>query len=70
MIKRASANQTIIPTNQTSVSNFKDTVELEEFITEHSKTISNVLGVHKLAAGGEAIVYRVDHTGTDEIVVK
>ena len=29
-----------------------------------------MIDVKELARGGEAIVYRVDHTGSDEIVVK
>jgi len=43
---------------------------LEEFLKTYSKTYSNIIGASKLAAGGEAIVYRIEHTGLDEIVAK
>ena len=40
------------------------------YLKEKSRNYQNVLGVNKIAQGGEAIVYRVEHTGLDEIVAK
>lgn len=41
-----------------------------KFISTHSKIYSLILGVSYITHGGEAIVFKVEHTGTDEIVAK
>lgn len=43
---------------------------MQEFAREHSKTLSGILGMKELARGGEAVVYRVEHTGVGELIVK
>ena len=35
-----------------------------------SQVYNNILSVNELARGGEAIVYRLDYIGNDEVVVK
>lgn len=37
---------------------------------KYSKTYPSIIGADELARGGEAVVYRVVHTGLDEIVAK
>ena len=37
---------------------------------EHSRSYPNVIGANFIAKGAESIVYRVEHTETDEIVAK
>lgn len=44
--------------------------ELIEFIRRRSKKYQNLIGLKKIGAGGEAMIFRIEHTGLDEIVVK
>ena len=37
---------------------------------KHSKLYSQIIGVNELARGGESIVFRIDHVGKDEVVIK
>lgn len=39
-------------------------------MNKYSKSYSQIIDATFLAKGGEAIVYRVEHTGSDEIVIK
>jgi hypothetical protein len=47
-----------------------DPKTLAEFLRDYSKTYKNIIECSEIARGGEAIVYRVTHTGLDEIVAK
>lgn len=70
VIKRACSKQTIILTNATEVQTIDDPKILADFLRDYSKTYKNIISCDELARGGEAIVYRVTHTGLDEIVAK
>lgn len=70
LIKRATSRQTMIFTESTQIQPLITMEALEEFLIKNSKTCTQILSIYKLAQGGEAIVYGVDHTGSDEIVVK
>lgn len=49
---------------------FTSLTDLEAFLRQYSRSYSDCLGIDKIAAGGEAIVYRIIHTGVDEVVAK
>jgi hypothetical protein len=70
MIHLAKSKQTIIPTKSTVVQALKSTDEVIDFLRSNSKKLEDVMDVHFLAQGGEATIYRVDHTSPDEIVAK
>ncbi len=40
------------------------------YLDAHSKRYSDVIDVKQLAKGGEAIVFRVEHSNLDEVVAK
>ena len=44
--------------------------EIANFLRKHSKTYRNIIQCSLLAAGGEAWVFKIEHTGLDEIVAK
>ena len=48
----------------------RDNETVYEYIKAHSKKYNTIVGAEFLAQGGEAIVYRIDHNGLDEIVMK
>jgi hypothetical protein len=39
-------------------------------LKQFSKTYPSVISAIEIARGGEAVIYRVEHTALDEIVVK
>jgi hypothetical protein len=41
-----------------------------EFLRANCQRIENAFSVDFLAKGGEAIVYRLEHDGTEELVLK
>ena len=70
IIKRATVKQTVIFTEDTTPSGITTTDGLELFLKQHSQSYPSIIQADFLAKGGEAIVYRIEHTGLDEIVVK
>eukprot|EP00347_Sterkiella_histriomuscorum_P001615 403371352 len=44
--------------------------DLKQYIQENSLVYDKVLDVRLLAKGGEAVVYRLEHIGKDEVVIK
>eukprot|EP00347_Sterkiella_histriomuscorum_P001520 403371716 len=44
--------------------------ELYEYLKQNSRLYKNVINIKELARGGEAIVYRLEHQGLDEVVLK
>ncbi len=44
-------------------------MNIEQYIAENSKKIKPVF-MKELARGGEAVVYRIEHTGLEEVVAK
>lgn len=44
--------------------------DLEDYMKRYSDYYKNVISIKELARGGEAIVYRLDHSGIDEVVIK
>ena len=43
---------------------------LINFLQKYSKQYQNVIEVKELARGGEAIVYKMEHSNLDEVVAK
>lgn len=70
MLRRISQNQTIIPSINKKIVVLKEPLPLEEFLTEHSKSYNNIIEATYLAEGGEAVIFNLEHTGLDEIVIK
>lgn len=60
----------MVLTDSTILRDLSDKAKIEEFMKINSKAYGNVIGLSMLAKGGEAVVYTVNHLGTDEIVGK
>lgn len=48
----------------------KDTQEIQEFYKRNSVKYNSIFSIDLIAKGGEAAVYRVEHTDLDELVAK
>lgn len=70
LIKRATAKQTIIKTRSPKFKSFNQPTEVESFLRNYSKAYPNIIQAAFLAKGGEAIVYRIEHEGPEEIVAR
>lgn len=70
MIKRLLSNQTVNLMNKDEkFKAFETDKDIKDFLRTRSKII-NPIDVKELARGGEAVVYRISHTGIDEVVAK
>jgi hypothetical protein len=70
IIKRCTSKQNIFFTGSSKASGLKDTDTLEGFLKKYSKVYNNIIGSFELARGKEAVVYRIEHIGLEEIVAK
>lgn len=70
IIKRATSKQNIFFTRSKVASGLKNDDELRSFLKNYSKVYHSIIGTRELARGGEAVVYRIEHAGLDEIVAK
>ncbi len=68
MIMRLHRNQTIKPSSDSN-SSFTTPESMLQYLEKNSNYIKPV-NVKYLAQGGEAIVYRIEHAGLDELVAK
>lgn len=59
----------MILSTQTKIKPLKTKEDILAFF-KHSKKYNNVYNIDFLAQGGEATVYRIEHTDLDELVVK
>ena len=62
--------QTVIDANQGKKIDASDEDSLKSFLKTCSKKYPNILDIELIAKGGEAIVYRLEHGGLDEVVLK
>eukprot|EP00347_Sterkiella_histriomuscorum_P008087 403346420 len=56
-------------TTRNNIHDFQNEQSVKKYLAKHSKFVSP-LSVKELARGGEAVVYRVEHTNLEEIVAK
>ena len=68
LMKRLLCNQTIKPSSQ-AASSFDTPESILNYLEKNSNYIRPVT-VKELARGGEAVVYRIEHAGLDEVVAK
>eukprot|EP00347_Sterkiella_histriomuscorum_P000415 403375953 len=70
VIERASNYQNLNQMSFRLPSGQLDEKSLIQFLQMKSKNYARILDLRELARGGEAVVYRVDHSGFDEVVAK
>eukprot|EP00347_Sterkiella_histriomuscorum_P010687 403375308 len=70
VIERASSYQNLNQMSFRLPSGQLDEKSLIQFLQMKSKNYARILDLRELARGGEAVVYRVDHSGFDEVVAK
>eukprot|EP00347_Sterkiella_histriomuscorum_P011685 403371501 len=72
MASRIIQNQTILQSeaaiNKLIVQNQED--DIMSYLKINSKQYQNIIGVSKIARGGESIVFRLDYAGVEEVVIK
>eukprot|EP00347_Sterkiella_histriomuscorum_P020007 403339455 len=73
ILNRCFNNQSLILVDYNAYDRFSRTLfepDLVKYLRERSQKYHNVISISELARGGEAIVYRLEYLGTDEVVIK
>lgn len=73
MINRCIDNQQLISINydeQKKEQRALNEYDLLKYLKKRSNNYKNVINIQELARGGEAIVYRLEYLGIDEVVIK
>lgn len=70
MIKRLLRNQTVRQASGGEDSHRFETDEGVRLYLERNSNYIRPVAMKELARGGEAVVYRIEHTGLDEVVAK
>eukprot|EP00347_Sterkiella_histriomuscorum_P019909 403339846 len=72
MIKRCMQHQNILQFQQSDTDNLQNIQEgqMIDYLKMHSKLFQNAISISEIARGGESVVYKLDHLGVDEVVIK
>eukprot|EP00347_Sterkiella_histriomuscorum_P007005 403350607 len=72
MIKRCMQHQNILQFQQLDTDNQQIMQEgqMIDYLKMHSKLFQNAISISEIARGGESVVYKLDHSGVDEVVIK
>ena len=69
-MKRACQKQTIHKTEIEAFEAQDTTQKVENFLKKYSRYFKDVVNITQLAKGGEAIVYTLEHSLPDELIIK
>ena len=70
IIERAGSKQVIVLTENTEIKPLQNEEDIKEFYQKSKKFKDSINSITHLAKGGEATVYRLDHKGLEELVIK
>eukprot|EP00347_Sterkiella_histriomuscorum_P004513 403360175 len=70
MIKRCMQHQNILQYQQSDNQQIIQEGQMIDYLKMHSKLFQNAISISEIAKGGESVVYKLDHLGVDEVVIK